>query len=345
MNRRLCAVLLTALTFAFAGGPSSVRAQSPTPDKIRLSLSPANYAWLPIFLAVDRGYFTQQNLDVQITKYNGSATTQIPILAHGDLDITPVVLSPALFNQYQEGFNLTLISSVSQAHAGWEGATWLAVRQDLWDSGAIRKATDLKGKNADMAAVGTPGDFILREALRNAKVPFSDVNVSYKLRSPQDWFAAFRNKAIDVVTCVEPACTVMQDQGLSHKWITYNDALPWFQDAYFASSTTFLKTHPDVVRRFLVAFLKGAQDVDKSGGKWSQPLLDEVAKWSEQPMADVQKIPGPNYTGQLGAVNMDSINRIQDILIAAGAVKTRIPADKIVDTSALTAARRTLNIR
>ena len=343
--RRALGILavLAAMFVTFAALPT--RAQAPAPDRIRLSLSPGNYAWLPIFLAVDRGYFTQQNLDVQITKYNGSSTTQIPIIARGDLDITPVVLGPALFNQYSQGFDVTLISSVSQAHPGWEGATWLTVRQDLWDAGTIRKATDLKGKNVDTSAVGTPGDFLLREALRQAKVAFADVNVSYKLRAPQDWFAAFRNKAIDVVNCVEPVCAQLQDQGIAHKWITYNDVIPWFQDAYFAASAGFLKQHPDVVRRFLIAFLKGAQDVDRSGGKWTQPMLDEIAKWSGLPMSDVQNIPGPNYVGQFGAVDASAIARVQDILVAAGAVQARVPVERMVDTSQLTAARRALNIR
>jgi NitT/TauT family transport system substrate-binding protein len=342
MRRWIAAFALIATLIA-PGGFSS--AQQPAPDRVRISLSPGNYAWLPIFLAVDRGYFAQQNLDVEITKYNGSATTQIPILARGDLDITPVVLGPAFFNQFSQGFDLTLIASVSQAHPGWEGATWLTVRQDLWDAKTIAKPADIKGKHVDVAAVGTPGDYLLHSLAAKAHLQYTDVNATYALRAPPDWFAAFRNKAVDVVNCVEPVCSVMQEQGIAHKWITYNDVMPWFQDAYFASSNAFLKAHPDVVRRFLIAALHGAQDVANSGGKWTPDLLNEVAKWSGTPLADVQKIPGPNYTGQLGTISLESMNRVQDMLIAAGALKSRVPDEKIIDTTQLYAARHALGIR
>ncbi len=342
MKRWIAALALVAAVAFPAAHPF---AQQSPPDKVRISLSPGNYAWLPIFLAVDRGYFAQQNLDVQITKYNGSATTQIPILARGDLDITPVVLGPAFFNQFSQGFDLTLIASVSQAHPGWEGATWLTVRQDLWDAKTIATPADIKGKHVDVAAVGTPGDYLLHSLATKANLPYADINATYALRAPPDWFAAFHNKAVDVVNCVEPVCSVLQEQGIAHKWITYNDVMPWFQDAYYASSNAFLKAHPDVVRRFLIAVLHGARDVAGTNGKWTPELLSEVAKWSGTPLADVQRIPGPNYTGQLGTISLESMNRVQDILIGAGALKARVPDEKIIDTTQLFNARHALGIR
>ena len=38
--------------------------------------------------------------------------------------------------------------------SGWSNTSWLSVRQDLWDSNAIRQPKDLRGKIIDGAAEG-----------------------------------------------------------------------------------------------------------------------------------------------------------------------------------------------
>jgi NitT/TauT family transport system substrate-binding protein len=117
-------------------------------EKVRVPLSLVTYNNLPIFLAQDRGYFREAGLDVEIEGFNGSSTAQIPRLARGDVDIMPIALGPAFFNQFSEGFNVKLIGALSASKKGWNDTTWLVVRQDVWDSGAVRAPKDLRGKIA-----------------------------------------------------------------------------------------------------------------------------------------------------------------------------------------------------
>jgi NitT/TauT family transport system substrate-binding protein len=341
MKRLEAVFFLLIVVFATCGiaGAQSAR------EKLRISVSPTNYAFLPVFLANDEGYFAEQNLDVEIVKFNGSANTQVPLLARGDLDVTVVVLGPPIFNQLAQGFDLTLIASLSEAHPGWNGATWLMVRQDLWDAGSIRKISDLRGKKIENGVLGTVADVMTRTALANNGVAISDVSTAYTVRGPADWFASMRNKAADMWGVVEPFASELESQKLAHKWLTYNDVTPWIQDAYFAASANYLKGHPDAIRRFLSAILKADREINASNGSWTPKMIAEVAKWSELPPADIARIPGPNYVGQFGLIRTDSIERVQKVLVASGAVQQPIPVAKIIDTSALQAARRAAGIR
>jgi NitT/TauT family transport system substrate-binding protein len=341
MKRLLAIVFLLAL-LGDAGAP--VRGQT-TREKLRISVSPTNYAFLPVFLALDEGFFAEQNLDVEVVKFNGSANTQVPLLARGDLDVTVVVLGPPIFNQLAQGFDLTLIASLSEAHKGWNGATWLMVRQDLWDAGTIRKVPDLRGKKIENGVLGTVADVMTRLALADNKVPTTDVTMSYTVRGPSDWLAGMRNRAADMWGVVEPFASELEAQKLGHKWLTYNDVTPWLQDAYFAASANFLKAHPEAIRRFLSAIIKADREIDASKGSWTPKMIAEVAKWSGLPQADIERIPGPNYVGQFGAIRTDSIGRVQNVLLSSGAVQTAVPLEKIIDTSALQAARRAAGIR
>ena len=55
-------------------------------DVIRMSILPG-LGTLPLLVAADKGYFTEQHLDVQIKKFTASISTLVPSLARGDIDV------------------------------------------------------------------------------------------------------------------------------------------------------------------------------------------------------------------------------------------------------------------
>lgn len=342
--RRLGAACLAG-ALALLIGIAARSADQPAPDRIRLALSPTTYSNLPLFVAIDNGYFTQQNLDVVVVPYSGSSVTQLPFLARGEIDISNIAPVPGLFNLPTEGFNVKIISSLSGAHKGWNGVTWLVVRQDLWDAKTIRKPADLRGMHLDVAAEGAPTDLLAHEVIRQAGLAATDVNLTASVRTPPNWYTALRNHAVDVQAAVEPTATELEREGLGHKWLSYNDAVPWFQDVYLGASPAFARDHHDAIRRFLIAYLRAAQDVDRSGPGWSPKMAAEVAKWTQLPLATIMQVPGPPYVGQLGSVDLPSLERVQTFWVNRGLVKTATPLNDLLDLTALDEARKALHIR
>ncbi len=320
-------------------------AQQPAPDRIRLAINKEAYVNLALFAAIDSGYFAQQNLDVVPVPYTGSSLTQLPFLARGEIDITGIAPAPGLFNLGTEGFNVKIIASMTEARKGWNGAAWMMVRQDLWDARTIRKPSDLRGKHVDVAVAGSPNDLLAHETIRLAGLTTADLNVTANVRTPANWYSSLRNRAVDVQVTTEPNATAIEREGLAHKWISYADSIPWFQDLYLAASPAFARDRHDVLRRFLIAYLQAARDVDRAGPVWSGKEAALVSKWSELPVATIMQIPGPAYSGQLGAVNRDSLERVQTYWISQGLVKTAQPLPDILDLTALNEARKALNIR
>jgi NitT/TauT family transport system substrate-binding protein len=333
-----------AVLLAFGALVSQAGAQ-PAPDRIRLAISPTTYTNLPLFVAIDNGYFKQQNLDVVVVPYSGSSVTQLPFLARGDIDISNIAPVPGLFNLPEQGFNVKIIASLSSAHAGWNGTTWLMVRQDLWDAKTIRKPADLRGMHVDVAAEGAPTDLLVHEVIRQAGLAPADVNITAAVHTPGNWYEVLRNHAVDVQATVEPTATELQREGLGHKWLTYNDATPWFQDVYFGASPSFARDHQDAIRRFLIAYLRAAQDVGRSGPGWTPKMAAEVAKWTQLPLATIMQVPGPAYAGDLGTVNVASLERVQAYWVSEGLVKTPEPLNDLLDLTALDGARKALHIR
>jgi ABC-type nitrate/sulfonate/bicarbonate transport system substrate-binding protein len=315
------------------------------PDRVRMALNPQSAAFLPIYWAFDRGYFTEQHLDVQITKISGSSLAILPSLARGDLDIAPLVVGPGFFNQAAAGFALKFISSIDQAEPDWHDTGCILVRQDLWASGAIRKIADLKGKLVDGGVDGIPQNYLLKQAILRGGLQLSDMTFTEKYKTATDQYAALRNKAVDVTSGAEPVCTQMQVEGLTHKWLTFQDVVPGLQGAFLTTSAAYLKDHRDVVKRFLLAFLKAERDLKRTNGKWTPAVAATMASWSGLPIATIELVPGPPYTGQFGLIDIDSIITQEQFWLAEGSVKQRVSATDLIDISVLTEARRELGMK
>jgi NitT/TauT family transport system substrate-binding protein len=333
---RTCA-LATAVAVATIAVPGHSMAQTAlTP--LRVSINPHFITYVPFFIAVDKGYFKDAGIDLQLSKYQTSANSQLPMLARGDLDVSVVVPGPALFNQYEQGFDAHVIASIDEAHPGYLDGSILMVRKDL--TGVIKKPADMKGRNVDGAFAGSPIALLTMEAITAGGLAISDVKFTTKESAVPDQLAALRNGAVDVQGTTEPTATAIEQQGYATKWLSFHDIMPGYQEAYFGVSAQYAKDHPDAVVKFLRAYLRGVADVNKMKGKLTPDLIATIAKWTEI-SPDVIKAMGLiPYYGQNGSVNSDELEKVQKFWVSLGLVKNPVPISKVVDGQYITAAAR-----
>ena len=338
LNRiaRLAAVAALGL-----GAAAAAQAQ----DKVRVSFNPQIYSYLPIFLAIDKGYFKAEKLDVEVATYGGSALSQIPMLARGDQDIAGMVTGPGFFNQHSEGFGIKLIASLAQARPGWHDTMWLMVRKDVWDSGKVKTFADLKGMTIELGPKGSPIYLFSSQVILQGGLTAKDVTTSERLRAVSDVLPLFQNKAIDAISMVEPLVGRLEAEGLAVKWKPSYEVMPWFQESFIAANPKFLTEKREVTKRFLRAYFKGLQEVTAGNGKWSPDMLASVVKWSKFPKEVIEKIPGPQHVGQMGAIDMASIDRLQKIWMDAGLVKEKRPLGEFVDASIADEVRKEMGIK
>lgn len=338
LKRIACLAAVAALGL---GAAAAAQAQ----DKVRVSFNPQIYSWLPFFLGLDKGYFKDEKLDVEATTYGGSALTQIPMLARGDQDIAGMVTGPGFFNQYAEGFGIKLIASNAHAKKGWHDTMWVMVRKDVWDSGKIKTYADLKGLTIELGPKGSPVYLASTQMILQGGLTIKDVTATERLRAVSDALPLFKNKAMDVIVMVEPIVGRLEAEGLAVRWKPSWEVLPWFQESYLAANPKFLTEKRDVTKRFLKAYLRGAKEITDAGGKWTPDLIASVAKWSKFPKEMIEKIPGPQHVGQMGAIDLASIERQQKIWMEAGLVKEKRPLSEMVDTSIIDEVRKEMGVK
>ena len=318
------------LGLAAPGGLALRPAVAATPAAVRIIFDPTFYTHLPLLHALDMGYFKAEGIDLQITPFSGSSTLFLPMLARGEYDLGTVNPSPAFFNQFNGGFDVVLLAAQTGSKPGWHDPSWLIVRQDLWDAKAIVQPADLKGKVVDGSNNGSPIDFLLKETIRVGGLTAADVRISERFRTEDSWLEALRNKAVDVIGAPEPQASQLETMGVGHRWVSFSTISPWYQLEYVGASAKFAKEHPDLIERFLRAFVRGNDDVLKSNGKWTPALLAEAAKWSTIAPDLLRSLQGPPYPSLHGDVNFDSLARIQQFWVNEKLVSAPVDVNSVV---------------
>jgi NitT/TauT family transport system substrate-binding protein len=211
-----------------------------------------------LYVAAERGYFTQEGLDVSFIKdlYGPDA---FPALATGQIDAVGGAFGPEVVNAIQRGINVKLVAGMNSYIAGWD-AGFLTVRKELIDSGRVKDWKDLKGLKI---AVAEPRpnltDYFASKYLANGGLTFADittVNVPFA-----NMISALKTGGVDAAHTSEPLSTVISDIGAAVKWKPVSSYAPsGLTVAILQFGPTLLEKAPDVGDRLLTAYMRGARE-------------------------------------------------------------------------------------
>jgi len=300
---------------------------------VHLSVNFTAFYVIPIYWAMEKGYFQKAGLDIQLELAQVPSTTP-PRLARGDLDIADTPARPALFNATNEGFNTKLISSLTELKPDRTANVWLMVDKDK--PNPFNNIADLKGKTIEAGVEGGPLDFVVIAALQQAGLTAGkDVTVSHRAKSPVDTIPLAKAKQYDAIAIPEPVATQVESQGIAVRWKSDAQLIPWYQALLLAASDQFLQKNRAAAVKFLEVYLATAREINASNGIWNNDVLAVTAKQTSIPADVLKKMGGVPYSEPNGNVSMDSLKRVQDTWVQLGLVAKPVDLNQIVDTGPL----------
>jgi NitT/TauT family transport system substrate-binding protein len=210
----------------------------------------------PLYVAMDRGFFKEQNIEISLDKA-ASGSEVMAFLAQGQIDVGAVGLSAATFNTLAKGFDFRVIASAGVAPQK-DGPSKFEIRKALVDGGQVKTIADLKGRKVAVAGgTGSAGAYLAVKALQTAGLTGKDVQF-VNLANP-DMVQALANGAVDAALIGTPFSTQAIQQGAGT--ILVDDFAPGYSTTTFMYSGKFIKDRPDVANRFALALLKGYRAV------------------------------------------------------------------------------------
>jgi NitT/TauT family transport system substrate-binding protein len=227
------------------------------------------------FLALKKGYFRDEGLNVELTQM-ANAPQMIGPLGMGQLDVGAGTVAASLYNAVAQNIAIRAVADKGSMRKGY-GFTGLMVRKDLVDSGRYKTYADLKGMKLAVGTFGSANASAMNEALKKGGLKWSDAASIVALVFPQH-IVAYQNKAIDASMTNEPTSTTVVQNGLAVRVAGNDEIYPSQQTAVVLYSENFARQKPQIAHKFMRAYVRAVRDYNDAlkDGHIAGPNAEEV---------------------------------------------------------------------
>ncbi|TAK11801.1 MAG: hypothetical protein EPO32_11065 [Anaerolineae bacterium] len=243
----------SATTAATAAPPEST--DTPEPEVVILGLSRV-FSSLPLYIAIEEGYFAEQNIIVEVTEFE-SANVMLPVLAAGELDVATGSLNSSLFNLVAQEPGVKI--AADKGYSDPEGCQTNAViaRRDLLESGAFEDAQRVLSLVYSLSLT-SPTSYIVDSWLHeNHGLTLEELNTN--LLPQAAVIDAFNTGAIDVAVVVEPSLSQVLAATDTEIWLTYEGYLDQISSGLVMYGPGLVQDNRELGQRFMVGYLKGVR--------------------------------------------------------------------------------------
>ncbi len=308
-------VLVTAAVLVLSAcAPQSAATPTVNPDAIRLPVGfIPNIQFAPLYVALEKGYFSQEGLDVTLDYSMESdnvalvGANQIPFaVASGEqvllgrAQTLPVVYVAAWYGDYPVGVT-------APAEAG------------------IQSPADLRGKRIGLPVLHGANYIGLRALLAAGGLKESDVSLDVVGYNQVEALTAGRIDAAAIYVTNEPV--QLASQGKAVTTLRVADYLQMVSNGLITNETV-LKENPDLVRRMVSALLRGIDYAAKNPDEAyeiSKKYVDNLAQADEAVQKQVLATSIELWqVSPLGYSDPQAWANMQQVLLDAGLLKAEL---------------------
>lgn len=295
-------------------------------DKITLSEVTHSVFYAPQYVAINKGFFEEQGLELEVSNGQGADKVMTAVLS-GQVDIGFAGPEAAIYvyNEGREDYAVVFAQLTKRDGSFLVGRTPEPDFQ--WEN--LRGKFIIGGRKGGVPLMTL--EYVLK---KHGLVPNEDLIVDTSIQFAA-MAGAFTGGEGDYVTLFEPTATMLEQEGKGYVLASVgmeSGEIPY--TAYFANKS-YIEKNADVIQRFVNAIYKGQQWVDQHTPK----EIAEVIKPSfpdtdlETLEAVAQRYKEIDAWCKDPIMTEESLNRLQDVMQEAGELKDRVPHDKIVNNA------------
>ena len=302
-----------------------VSSQKTSPVKITLNEVAHSVFYAPLYVAIEKGYFKDENIDLTLVTGFGADKTMTAVIS-GEADIG-FMGSEASVYMYSEGASDYVVNF---AQLTQRAGNFLVARQDnehfQWAD--LKGKTVLGGRKGGMAEMVF--EYILKE---NGIDPEKDLtiiqNIDFGSTAP-----AFADGRGDFTIEFEPGATSLESEGKGHVIASLGKDSGYVPYTAFSAKKSYLKENPDVIQRFTNALQKGMDYVRSHSPSETASVIKP--QFPETTLEMITTIVTRYYEQDTWKSNLifeeSSFDLLQDILESAGELEKRAPYKDLITT-------------
>jgi NitT/TauT family transport system substrate-binding protein len=283
----------------------------------------------PFYIAIEKGYFAAEKVDVVLERFNSAAQATAP-LSTNQVQVVGGGVSAALYNAFARDWPVRIAMARTRDMPGFSSDT-LILRNDL--KASVTSPKDLKGKKIAINAPASVLHFMVARLLETDGLGIGDVETVF-----MPWpnmGAALDTKAIDAGAVVEPFAAQYEQKGIAFPFRRAADFMtkPPLEVSVVLYSKEWMDKRPEQAKAFTVAYLKGVRDYYDAmkGGPKRAKVVEICAKYTSlKDKALYGKIQW-SYMDPNAEISLDGLRDQQDWYTKQGVVTQKIDVEKMVD--------------
>ncbi|WP_338777840.1 ABC transporter substrate-binding protein [Metabacillus sp. FJAT-52054] len=294
-------------------------------QKIRVAEVTRSIFYAPLYVAISKGFFKDEGLDVELTTAFGGDKTMTALLS-GGADVALVGSETSIYVEAQGSKDPV----INFAQLTQTDGTFLVARKktDSFDWDDLRGSTFLGQRKGGMPQMA--GEFVLK---KHGIDPQTDLNLIQNID-----FAnianAFASGTGDYVQLFEPTASIFEKEGKGHIVASFGTESGLIPYTTFMSKESFIKKNGDSVQKFTNAIQKAQSWVEKHSAKEIADAITEHFEDTDPSLIEtvVSRYKEQDSFAKDPILDEKEWENLQNIMNEAGELPKHIDHSKLVNT-------------
>jgi NitT/TauT family transport system substrate-binding protein len=293
-------------------------------ETVKFVLPGNSMGYLPLFVAVHRGFFKDEGLEIELPRL-------VPAMAHNAL-----IAGEAHYHGLADsGLRLAARGLPLKAifYAADRPMYYLVAQKD------IRTVAELKGKRIGVSQFGGTSDLSARLALKHYGVEPEKDALLIQIGAEGTRMAALRAGSVAAIIVPVPAVAILKREGFNE--VSFVGDVVEFASNGYTTTEQRIKEHPQEVKKVVRALHRGLRYA-KENPEGTVGVIQK--EWKVDP-----EIAKESYRAIVKALNEDGIITEKQLRVHFDIIRRteknigEIPVDKVVDFRLLREVRRELS--
>ncbi|MCA0150908.1 ABC transporter substrate-binding protein [Rossellomorea vietnamensis] len=295
-------------------------------QKVRVAEVTRSIFYAPEYVAIEKGFFKEEGLDIELTTTWGGDKTMTTLLSNG-ADVALVGSETSIY-VHAQGSDDPVINFAQLTQTD---GTFLVSREKVenfeWDQ--LKGSTFLGQRKGGMPQM--VGEFVLKN---HGIDPQNDLNLIQNID-----FAnianAFASGTGDYVQLFEPTASIFEQEGKGHIVASFGTESGHVPYTTFMAKDSYMKENKETVEKFTKALYKAQQWVEEHSAadiaKVIEPYFEDTEVDLIETVVDRYKSQGSFATDPI--LDEEEWNNLQAIMDEAGELPQSIDHKTLVNTS------------
>ncbi|MCR8631936.1 MULTISPECIES: ABC transporter substrate-binding protein [Paenibacillus] len=327
------AMVLVMIMMVTACGPKKAEEAV----KVRIGEVTRSLFYAPQYAAINKGFFKEQGIDIELTTTPGGDKTMTALLS-GGIDVALVGSETSIYVQQQgSGDPVINFAQLTQTDG-----TFLVARKPLsggkFDWSTLKGSTFLGQRKGGMPQMA--GEFTLKKYGIN---PQKDLNLIQNIEFA-NIATAYASGTGEYVQLFEPQATIFEKQGKGYVVASFGVESGKLPYTAFMAKKSYIDKNNATFQKFTNALQKGQNWVQASS---ADDITAAIVSFFPDTDKEILKGSIQRYKEQ-GSFSTDGIideqewNNLQNVMEAAGELKSRVDFKTIVNNQFAEKAKQTV---